>query len=268
MTPACVNATVMIIVESCYAFPQASTGGTPQMKIAKEGWPFVLIFALATALAGWLGVYFLGAFGYAILGVGGLLTLWCLWFFRDPDRSSPVVEGGVVSPADGVVCSIGPAELPGELGLSEGTRTRVCVFMNVFNVHVNRVPVSGRVVALAYTKGKFFNASLDKASVHNERMAIAVRSDFGDVIGFVQIAGLVARRIVCKLRTNQEVRLGERFGLIRFGSRVDVYLPPDAKVSVALGQRTVAGETLLATIPARPRALSDAVHDQGAADGG
>lgn len=233
------------------------------MKIAKEGWPFVLIFALATALVGWLALRFLGVGGYAVLGLGVGLTLWCLWFFRDPERTPPAVRGGVISPADGVVCAIGPAQLPPELGLSEGNRTRVCVFMNVFNVHVNRVPASGKIIKLAYTKGKFFNASLDKASIHNERMAVAMRSDAGDVIGFVQIAGLVARRIVCKLRDHQEVKQGERFGLIRFGSRVDVYLPPDAEVKVTLGQKTTAGETLLATIPARSEAQAPGVKDQG-----
>lgn len=233
------------------------------MKIAKEGWPFVLIFALATALLGWLALRFLGVGGYAVLGLGAVLTLWCLWFFRDPERTPPSVRGGVISPADGVVCAIGPADLPPELGLSEGTRTRVCVFMNVFNVHVNRVPASGTIIKLAYTKGKFFNASLDKASIHNERMAVAMRSDAGDVIGFVQIAGLVARRIVCKLRDNQDVKQGERFGLIRFGSRVDVYLPPDADVKVTLGQKTTAGETVLATIPTRSGAQAPEVKDQG-----
>lgn len=233
------------------------------MKIAKEGWPFVFIFALATALFAWLGLHFLGSPGYVILGLGVVLTLWCLWFFRDPERTPPATEGGVISPADGVVCAIGPAELPKELGLPEGTRTRVCVFMNVFNVHVNRVPVNGKIIKLAYTKGKFFNASLDKASIHNERMAIAMRSDAGDVIGFVQIAGLVARRIVCKLRDHQDVKQGERFGLIRFGSRVDVYLPPDAEVMVALGQKTIAGETVLATIPTRSGRENVEVKDQG-----
>lgn len=233
------------------------------MKIAKEGWPFVFIFALATALFGWLALRFLGAGGYGVLGLGVVLTIWCLWFFRDPERTTPTLAGGVISPADGVVCAIGPAELPKELGLAEGTRTRVCVFMNVFNVHVNRVPVSGKVIKLAYTKGKFFNASLDKASIHNERMAVAMRSDAGDVIGFVQIAGLVARRIVCKLRDHQDVKQGERFGLIRFGSRVDVYLPPDAEVQVTLGQKTTAGETVLATIPTRSGGASVEVKDQG-----
>lgn len=233
------------------------------MKIAKEGWPFVLLFALVTAAAGWGSLHYLGWWGSVVLGVGVVLTLWCLWFFRDPERTPPGVEGGVVSPADGVVCSIGPAEMPTELGMSEGFRTRVCVFMNVFNVHVNRVPVAGAIVKLAYTKGKFFNASLDKASIHNERMAVAMRSKNGDVIGFVQIAGLVARRIVCKLRTGQDVRQGERFGLIRFGSRVDVYLPPSAEVRVTLGQRTVAGETVLATIPVRAGGAGVEVKDQG-----
>ncbi len=237
------------------------------MKIAKEGWPFVLIFALATALVGWLAVRFVGDPGYAIVGVGIVLTLWCLWFFRDPERTTPTLAGGVISPADGVVCAIGRAELPKELGLSEGMRTRVCVFMNVFNVHVNRVPVNGKIIGLAYTKGKFFNASLDKASIHNERMAVAMRSDAGDVIGFVQIAGLVARRIVCRLRDGQDVKQGERFGLIRFGSRVDVYLPPDAEVKVALGQKTIAGETVLAVIPTRSGRESVEVKGKGVSVG-
>jgi phosphatidylserine decarboxylase len=211
--------------------------------IHREGYPFIALFAgvnlLAFLIANWLGVVLLP------------LTIWCIAFFRDPERNTPVAPGLVISPADGKLLPIVEAVPPPELGLGESPRVRLSIFMNVFNVHVNRNPVSGTVTGLAYRPGKFFNASFDKASVHNERMAIRVRPDGGapdaDLV-VVQIAGLVARRIVCELAQGQQVHRGTRFGMIRFGSRLDVYLPPGARVVAAPGMKTVAGETVLAEL--------------------
>lgn len=245
------------------------------MKIAREGWPLIGAFAGVSACAGGAGVWFLGPWGWAVVAVGLVLTGWCVWFFRDPDRASPEDPLAVISPADGVVCSIGPAGLPVELGVEAAGRDsvpmqRVCVFMNVFNVHVNRVPIAGTVEKLAYVHGRFFNASFDKASIHNERQAVLLRTADGRRIAFVQIAGLVARRIVCRLVERQAVGAGERFGLIRFGSRVDVYVPGGSAVSAVLGQRVVAGESVLARLaPVSPEAAGASVSSpgQGAAAG-
>lgn len=210
--------------------------------IHREGWPFVVIFALVA--------FILSLFWEPLGWIGLILTLWCLWFFRDPERATPIRSGLVVSPADGVVCAVGMAVPPPGLGMDETPRQRVCVFMNVFNVHVNRVPLGGRVESIAYHPGKFFNASLDKASTDNERMAIRliVDEDEQKDIAFVQIAGLVARRIRCDLLENQKVKTGERFGMIRFGSRVDVYLPQGVEPLVGVGQTMIAGETVLADL--------------------
>lgn len=208
--------------------------------IHREGWPFIALFAVATALLAWV---------WAPLAVlGGAATGWCVYFFRNPDRVTPTRDGLVISPADGVVCLLGDAVPPAELGLGDAARPRVCVFMSVFDVHVNRVPLGGRVSKLAYHAGKFVNAALDKASEENERMAVALELADGRSIAFVQIAGLVARRIKCDLVEGQMVRTGERFGLIRFGSRVDVYFPEGVQPKVALGQRCIAGETVLADL--------------------
>ncbi len=177
------------------------------------------------------------------------LTIWCVAFFRDPDRQTPTEPGLIISPADGKLLPIVEASPPPELGLGDAPRVRLSIFMNVFNVHVNRNPVSGTVIAKTYRPGKFFNASFDKASVHNERMALRVRLDgAGEAsdIAVVQIAGLVARRIVCDLAEGQSVTRGTRFGIIRFGSRLDVYLPAGTRVIVTPGTTTVAGETVLA----------------------
>jgi phosphatidylserine decarboxylase len=209
--------------------------------IHREGFPFIALFAgvnlLAFLIATWLGVVLLP------------LTIWCVAFFRDPERNTPTAPGLIVSPADGRLLPIVEAAPPPELGLGDAPRVRLSIFMNVFNVHVNRNPVSGMVTGLAYRPGKFFNASFDKASVHNERMAVRLRSDGGaasaDLV-VVQIAGLVARRIVCDLAQGERVQRGARFGMIRFGSRLDVYLPPGARVVAAPGMKTVAGETVLA----------------------
>ena len=212
------------------------------MKIHREGYPFIAIFAavnlLAFLLAAWLG--------WLLLPV----TIWCVAFFRDPERKTPQEPGLIICPADGKLLAPVDAIPPAELGMGDAPRPRLSIFMNVFNVHVNRNPVSGNVVARAYRPGKFFNASFDKASIDNERMSIRLRplgesSDSRD-LAVVQIAGLVARRIVCDLVQGEGVRRGDRFGIIRFGSRVDVYLPPGTEILVKPGITTRAGETVLA----------------------
>ncbi|HWA41596.1 MAG TPA: phosphatidylserine decarboxylase [Hypericibacter adhaerens] len=208
--------------------------------IHREGWRFAGLFALATLLLWWL---------WTPLGWLGLIaTLWCIYFFRDPPRVTPIRPGLVVAPADGVVQSIEPAVPPAELGMPALPLTRIGIFMNVFDVHVNRMPVDGTVLSLSYRPGKFFNASLDKASEFNERQSVRLRTPEGQEFAVVQIAGLVARRIRCDIEADQSVRAGERFGLIRFGSRVDVYLPEGTAPLVVVGQRSVAGETVLADL--------------------
>lgn len=205
-----------------------------------EGRKFVAIFA-AIALAlfvvweplGWIGV---GA------------TVWCYYFFRDPERVTPTRPGLVISPADGIVSLIEPAVPPAELGMVDTPLTRVSVFMNVFNCHVNRTPVAGSVKAVAYRPGKFLNASLDKASEDNERNSLCLEMVDGREIAVVQIAGLVARRIVSFVKGGEDLATGDRFGLIRFGSRVDVYLPEGVTPLVTVGQTMVAGETVLAEL--------------------
>lgn len=205
-----------------------------------EGRRFVAIFAAITL------VLFLIWEPLGWLGVGA--TVWCYYFFRDPPRASPQREGLVVSPADGVVSLIEEAVPPAELGMEAVALTRVSVFMSVFNCHVNRAPVAGTVSAIAYRPGKFFNASLDKASTDNERNALAVEIADGRRIAVVQIAGLVARRILCFVSQGTTLATGERFGLIRFGSRLDVYLPAGVAPMVSLGQTMVAGETVIADL--------------------
>jgi len=203
-----------------------------------EGRKFVAIFAAITI------VLFLLAEVLGWVGVG--LTVWCYYFFRDPKRATPTREGLLVSPADGIVSLIEKAVPPAELGMPDQALTRVSVFMSVFNCHVNRTPIAGKVAAIGYRPGKFFNASMDKASVDNERNSLCIELDDGRQIAVVQIAGLVARRIVCFVSKGQQMQTGERFGLIRFGSRLDVYLPDGVEPLVSLGQTMVAGETVLA----------------------
>jgi phosphatidylserine decarboxylase len=208
--------------------------------IHREGWPFIGLFALVAALLfpvanplGWIGV---------------VLTAWCAYFFRDPDRVTPTRAGLVISPADGVVQKIETAPPPLELGMDPAPRQRISIFMNVFDVHVNRWPSDGTVGSIAYHPGKFLNASLDKASLDNERNSLRLALADGRELAVVQIAGLIARRIKCYVKPNQAVRAGERFGMIRFGSRVDVYLPPGVASLACVGQRAVAGETVLADL--------------------
>ncbi len=218
--------------------------------INNDGWRFISIFAAATAL---LAIIWLP------LGVIGLiLTVWCYYFFRDPDRITPQIKDVVVSPADGTVQMITRVAGPEELGLNNKTFNRISIFMSVFNVHVNRAPASGKIIRKAYIKGKFFNATLDKASKDNERQMLAMRTDCGKEIAFVQIAGLVARRIICYAKDGQQYQAGERFGHIRFGSRLDVYLPTDIEPQVCVGQTMIAGETILANLK------SDAPRVEGA----
>jgi phosphatidylserine decarboxylase len=205
--------------------------------IHREGYRFIAGFAVVALLLlmlwpplGWLAV---------------IATLWCAYFFRDPERVTPARPGLIISPADGHVSSIAEVVPPAELGLGAEPRTRISVFMNVFDCHVNRTPIAGRVTRIVYTPGKFINAELDKASEDNERNALAIEMADGTAIGVVQIAGLVARRIVCFVKEGDSLDTGERFGLIRFGSRLDVYLPPGRPAHVSLGQTAIAGETIL-----------------------
>ncbi|AJY46614.1 phosphatidylserine decarboxylase [Martelella endophytica] len=205
--------------------------------IHKEGYPFVAIFLVVTLLLGWLAE--------PLFWIGLFLTAWCAYFFRDPDRVVPQDADLVISPADGRVSSISMEIPPAEMGLGAMPMLRICVFMNVFNCHVNRAPMAGRVRSIHYRAGKFLNAELDKASEDNERNGLVIDTAHGE-IGVVQIAGLVARRIVCFVEDGDPVDAGERFGLIRFGSRLDVYLPEGAVPRVAIGQMATAGETTLA----------------------
>lgn len=222
--------------------------------IHPDGWNFVIAFAVASL------VLFL--FWQPLGWIGVMLTIWCFYFFRDPKRIPPDGEDLILSPADGLVCAIATAAPPPELGMAEASLTRVSIFMNVFNVHVNRAPARGTITRRVYTPGKFFNASLDKSSVYNERMALRMTLEDGREIAFVQIAGLVARRIRCDVKSGQAVKPGERFGLIRFGSRLDVYLPPGASTLMKIGQTAVAGETILATLGPLPPAGEESSEKQ------
>lgn len=230
--------------------PSATLADQPAPIIAPEGWPIVAIFVVSGAVLTAGAWWWHPVAGAAVGLVALILTLWCLWFFRDPARRIPAQADAVISPADGVVCSIGPADALAELQLGEHGKgmVRVCVFMNVFNVHVNRMPLSGVVTKIVHSPGKFLNAAVEKASTENERCAMAIRLADGRTIGCVQIAGLVARRIVCRIAEGVSLERGARYGLIRFGSRVDVYLPAGTTVDVKLGQKVVAGETILARL--------------------
>jgi phosphatidylserine decarboxylase len=209
------------------------------------GYPFIVGFALVTLIVYW----FLGPLSWLF----AILTAWCVYFFRDPPRVTPQDDTLVVSPADGYVSSIGLFVPPPELGLGAERMQRISVFMSVFDCHVNRVPVTGRIAKIAYKPGQFVSADLDKASEVNERNSLVIDGVRGR-FGVVQIAGLVARRILCFSKQGDALSAGTRFGLIRFGSRVDVYMPPGARPLVALGSKATAGETVLAEFsPVEPR---------------
>ena len=208
----------------------------------RAGRPFIIAGAAFCVLGGLI----LGAWAFWL---GLFFTSFCLFFFRDPTRVAPSRPGLVLAPADGKVVSVGPAVPPAELGLGTAPRPRVGIFLSVVDVHVNRVPADGRVSRIAYRPGAFLNASLDKASEDNERNALLLETVDGARVGIVQIAGLLARRIRCDVEPGDEVAAGETYGLIRFGSRVDTYLPAGSTVSVEVGQRTIGGETVLAELP-------------------
>lgn len=205
--------------------------------IHREGYPFIAGFFVFSLILGWLW--------NPLFWVGMVLTIWCIYFYRDPERVTPLDDRLVISPADGKISAVGPAVPPAELGLGDEPRLRISVFMNVFSVHINRAPVRGEIEKIEHKPGKFLNADLDKASTENERNSVLIDSPHGKV-GVVQVAGLVARRILCWSKEDEVLSVGERFGLIRFGSRVDVYLPEGAVARVAAGQTAVAGETILA----------------------
>ena len=206
------------------------------------GYPLIAaglaVFFVGLPLAGWLA------------WIGLLFTLFCLYFFRDPERVPPPHPGLALAPADGRIVSIGPAVPPKELGLGPAPRTRVSIFLSVFNVHVNRMPVDGTVIRKAYRRGKTLNAALDKASEDNERNALAVRLPDGRDVAVVQIAGLIAKRILCDVAEGSVVRAGDRFGIIRFGSRTDLYLPEGVVPLVSVGQTMIGGETVIADLGA------------------
>lgn len=221
-----------------------------------DGWKFVASFAAVTLLL----FFFVPPLGWIAL----VVTLWCAYFFRDPWRVTPQRSGLMVSPADGRVVSVAKAVPPAELGMGTVAMTRIGIFLNVFDVHVNRIPVAGRIRKLSYRKGKFVNASLDKASDDNERMAIRISpvdgGPEGSDLAVVQIAGLVARRIVCNLREGEDVVTGQRFGLIRFGSRTDIYLPEGWVPMVVVGQRAIGGETVIADLRAQEPPRQGVAH--------
>ena len=218
--------------------------------IHRDGWPFIAAFAIVSlALGQWVS----GTLGW----LGLFATAWCAYFFRDPERVPPDRDGLVLAPADGLVERVEQALPPPELGMTAVPRPRVSIFLSIFDVHVNRVPADGTISQIAYRPGKFLNAALDKASDQNERQSVRLMTESGRELAFVQIAGLIARRIRCDLAQGQTVRAGDRFGLIRFGSRVDVYLPDGAVPLVRAGQRMVAGETVLADLGAASRPPGD-----------
>jgi phosphatidylserine decarboxylase len=207
----------------------------------RAGYPFILggIVVAVFGLIVW----------HPLAWIGLIFTLFCLYFFRDPDRVPPPRENVFLAPADGLVVSIGAAVPPAELGLGPLPRPRVAIFLSVLDVHVNRIPIAGTITKIAYRAGTFVNAALDKASEENERNALAITLATGQEIAVVQIAGLIARRIVCEVAEGQAVAAGARFGIIRFGSRTDLFLPEGTLPLVAVGQRMIGGETVIAALP-------------------
>ena len=220
--------------------------------IHPAGWPFIFLFCFVTAVISyaWLWFFLPGSF----------LCLWCVYFFRNPVRTTPVTDNLVISPADGRVLSTGIVDVPNGLDLPDGEWRRISIFMNVFDVHVNRSPVAGKVVKTHYRKGAFLNASLDKASDKNERQNLVIEMASGQQIGVVQIAGLVARRILLESAVGDYLNVGQQFGIIRFGSRVDVWVPAATPVLVLPGQTMVAGETILADLSGAAAEVDNRVH--------
>ena len=211
--------------------------------IHREGYPFIAGFAVATLVLFWL---------WPPLGwLGVIATSWCVYFFRDPSRITPIRDGIVVAPADGRISQVVSAVAPRELELGERPLPRVSIFMSVFDCHINRSPVAGRIERIVYRAGKFISADLDKASEDNERNAFVIVTGGGQRLAVIQIAGLIARRIVCFAREGDGLSAGQRIGMIRFGSRVDVYLPEGARVLAGEGQIAIAGETVIADLAAR-----------------
>lgn len=209
--------------------------------IHKEGYKFILIFALAAIILALLSNF---------LGLIGLVaTLWCIFFFRDPERVTPLDDSAVISPADGVVTRVDYGVFaPAELGYGNKKFNKISVFLNVFNVHVNRSPVAGRVEKVVYKAGKFLAANADEASEENERNSVIVKTTNDQEIIFVQVAGLVARRIICDIKEGQEIKAGERYGIIRFGSRADIYLGEEVEIKALIGQTMIGGETIIAVL--------------------
>ncbi len=209
--------------------------------IHKEGYKFILIFALVTAILALLS---------STLGLIGIVaTLWCVFFFRDPERIIPIEENIIVSPADGVVTRVEyDVEAPEDLGFGKKKFNKITIFLNVFNVHVNRVPVGGTITQVKYKPGKFLSANAEEASEENERNSVVVKTANGTEVVFVQVAGLVARRIISDLKEGQAVTIGERYGIIRFGSRADLYFPENVEIKSLVGQTMVGGETVIAKL--------------------
>lgn len=205
----------------------------------KDGYIFIIIFCAIT--------FILSSISCNLGWISFFLTLFCCYFFRNPERMTPLGSDLVISPADGTIVNIEETNPPKELEIEE-KMLKISIFLSVFDVHVNRVPMDGQILSLHYNPGKWLNASLDKASVHNERQSIVLQTEKNEKIVFVQIAGLIARRIVCDLEEGMNVKAGQRFGIIRFGSRVDVYLPLHAAPSVSVGQTVIGGETILANL--------------------
>ncbi|WP_375606297.1 MULTISPECIES: phosphatidylserine decarboxylase [unclassified Bartonella] len=219
--------------------------------VHKEGYPFIVAFFVISLILGWIWSPF--------FWFGLVLTVWCIYFFRDPDRVIPLNSNWVMSPADGRISCVESCVPPEELGLGKDEMIRISIFMDVFSCHINRIPISGTVESIVYHPGRFTNADFDKASQFNERNGVVIDSKHGK-IGVVQIAGMVARRIVCWSKENDAVMTGERFGLIRFGSRLDIYIPIEMKLRVAVGQTAIAGETVLGSFDDK-NAITDFRYD-------
>ena len=213
--------------------------------IHREGYKFVVIFAIITAI--------LAIFSSKIGLIGLVLTIWCVFFFRDPERIIPVDDNIIVSPADGKVIKVefgvdAPKDIILDAKYKDVKWNKISVFLNVFNVHVNRIPLSGKIIKTSYKPGKFLSANVDEASEQNERNAILLQDEKGNDIIFVQVAGMVARRIISDVKEGQNVKIGDRYGIIRFGSRADMYFPENIEIKALLGQTMIGGETVIAKI--------------------